>query len=105
VIKHLVIFGAAGDLTSRYLMPALGRLIAADSIAEDLAILGASREDWDTEHFRHHIGVRLDEHAADLDVTARESLLERLEYLRADVTSRTTCSSSSAWWAWNRRSP
>jgi glucose-6-phosphate 1-dehydrogenase len=87
LIKQLVIFGAAGDLTSRYLMPALGRLIATGSIPEDLVILGASREGGDTRRFRRHIAARLDEHAANLDITARESLLDRLEYRTVDVTS------------------
>src|SRR5688572_13553874 len=52
VIDRMVIFGAAGDLTARYLVPALARLHQAGQLPEGLGIVGVSREDWDTGRFR-----------------------------------------------------
>ncbi len=48
MIERLVIFGAAGDLTSRYLVPALARLHESGMLPEPLSVLGISQENWDT---------------------------------------------------------
>ncbi len=86
MIDRLVIFGASGDLTSRYLVPAAGRLLEAGLLPEELSVLGVSREDWDTAGFRRHIAARLEVHAGDLKPGTREAVLKRLEYRPADVT-------------------
>ena len=57
--SRFVVFGASGDLTRSYLMPALVRLHAAGRLAGDLAIVGAARDPWDTEVFRRRIGEGL----------------------------------------------
>ena len=84
--SRFVVFGASGDLTRRYLMPALVRLHAAGRLAGDLGIVGAARDAWDTEVFRRRIGEGLARHAADVPTQARAELVRRLEYRRADVT-------------------
>lgn len=86
MIDRLTIFGAAGDLTSRYLVPALARLHEADLFPDSLSILGISIEDWDTARFRRHIAERLDIHAVGISHATREAILARMEYARADVT-------------------
>lgn len=86
MISTMVILGAGGDLTSRYLLPALGRLMNARRLPPDFSVLGASREHGATEAFRERMSVRLAEHAPELPVAVREALLGRLEYGRADVT-------------------
>ena len=86
MIERLVIFGAAGDLTSRYLVPALARLHEAALLPGAISVLGISQENWDTAHFRRHIAERLDAHAADISPATREAVLAGLEYLWADVT-------------------
>ena len=48
MIERLVIFGAAGDLTSRYLVPALARLHEAALLPGATSILGISQENWGT---------------------------------------------------------
>ncbi len=48
----MVIFGAAGDLAKRKLFPALYYLSAANQLPENFAILGFSREDFDTDSYR-----------------------------------------------------
>jgi glucose-6-phosphate 1-dehydrogenase len=83
---RFVILGGTGDLTARYLVPALVRLHAAGLLAPDLTILGAARDPWDTDRFRRHIGERLARHAADVAADARAEIVRRLEYRRADVT-------------------
>lgn len=86
MIKRLIIFGAAGDLTSRYLMPALARLIAAGLMPEGFSVLGTSLEDWDTERFRRHIADKLARYAGGVAPAARSNLIECLAYRRIDVT-------------------
>jgi glucose-6-phosphate 1-dehydrogenase len=83
-----VIFGAAGDLTSRYLMPALARLDESGQLPEGVTIRGVSREDWDTERFRRHIAESLEAHGSGLRPQVVDSLLSRLDYRQADVTNR-----------------
>src|SRR5213594_739892 len=46
----LVIFGASGDLASRKILPALGRLVPRESMA--LRVIGAGRSQKTTEEFR-----------------------------------------------------
>jgi glucose-6-phosphate 1-dehydrogenase len=83
---RFVIFGASGDLTARYLLPALARLHAAGRLGDDLIVVGAARDPWDTERFRRHIEDRLAQHAAEVPRATRTGLVRRLEYRRADVT-------------------
>ena len=85
MIRRLVIFGASGDLTGRYLMPAIASLHQCGRLPADFRVLGVAREDWDTEGFRRHIGERLDRHAACLDPGLHEAVLKMLEYRRADA--------------------
>ena len=82
-----VIFGAAGDLTSRYLMPALAHLDASGQLPAGVAIRGISQEDWDVERFRKHIADRLKVHASDLSPEVTADLISRLDYHQADVTN------------------
>jgi glucose-6-phosphate 1-dehydrogenase len=85
-MPSLMIFGAAGDLTGRYLLPSLARLAAAGSLPPDLHVRGVGREDLDSDRFREHAAQRLDQHAADVPVDARREVLDRLDYVVADVT-------------------
>ncbi|HEV2088871.1 MAG TPA: glucose-6-phosphate dehydrogenase [Cryptosporangiaceae bacterium] len=85
-MSSLLIFGACGDLTGRYLLPALARLAAADALPPDLHVRGVCRDDLDTEKFRAHAEERLDRHAADVARPARGEVVRRLDYARADVT-------------------
>ncbi len=48
----MVIFGAAGDLTSRKLMPALYHLFRQGLLLEGFAIVGVARRDWNDDAFR-----------------------------------------------------
>lgn len=82
----LAILGATGDLTGRYLLPALAELAAARALPEDIEVVGVARDQWDDSRFRAHATERLDRHAGDVPVSARERLVERLGYVAGDVT-------------------
>ena len=75
---HLVILGAGGDLTSRYLVPALGELDAAGALPDGLNVTGVDRQPWSHDDFRRHLAPRLGpDHA---------TLLSCLRYHHGDVT-------------------
>jgi glucose-6-phosphate 1-dehydrogenase len=57
----LVIFGSAGDLTRRLLMPALCNLRRAKLLPDEFAVIGVSRNATDDETFRRDIGAGLRE--------------------------------------------
>lgn len=84
---RFVILGATGDLTGRYLMPAVASLYETGQFPVSGPILGVSQEDWDTKQFREHIAHQLEEHARDVPAKVRSELCEKLEYRQADVTN------------------
>ena len=51
----MVIFGAAGDLTRRMLIPALYNLARADLLSKEFAVLGVARTQMTDEDFRKRI--------------------------------------------------
>ena len=83
---RLLILGASGDLTGRYLLRGLTELVEQERLPEHIEIVGVAREPWDTEHFRNYAKQRLAEHASDLSQSSRDSLIRRLQYIRGDVT-------------------
>src|SRR5271169_6957725 len=48
----MVIFGAAGDLTKRKLIPALYNLARSRLLPDQFAIVGVSREEYSIDEFR-----------------------------------------------------
>jgi glucose-6-phosphate 1-dehydrogenase len=85
VIERLVLFGATGDLAGRFLFPALARLFSGGHLSDGFEVTGTAREELDEEAFRQHVDERLAEHAGDVPVEARETLLRSLRYRAADV--------------------
>lgn len=88
--RRLVILGATGDLTGRYLLGSLAELVSAGLLPPDVAIIGVARERWDVDRFRVHVAQRLAQHASRLPSAARELLLARVSYVGGDVTDATT---------------
>lgn len=86
MIDRLVIFGASGDLTRRFLMPAIAQLAEADLLPPNLSVVGAANSEWSTREFRERVRGGFAEFAAGVDASARESVLRRLHYVSADVT-------------------
>ena len=87
MLNTLVVLGAGGDLTGRYLLPALARLATAGELPPDTRIVGVDRDAGDDASFRVRARERLDRHLPDRDLDSSEKLLERLCYRQADVTS------------------
>ncbi|MFJ2132614.1 glucose-6-phosphate dehydrogenase [Streptomyces sp. NPDC087849] len=86
MINRLAIFGATGDLTARYLLPALAALQAAGHLGNQMQVTGASREDWDTDRYREWIAAQFDRHGGPCPSGAKEAIAASARYLRADVT-------------------
>ncbi|AXK31279.1 glucose-6-phosphate dehydrogenase [Streptomyces armeniacus] len=86
MINRLTVFGGTGDLTARFLLPALAALRAAGHLGDRMRLTGASREDWDTERYREWAAEQLGRHAGHCPGDAREAVAASARYLRADVT-------------------
>jgi glucose-6-phosphate 1-dehydrogenase len=87
----LVIFGAAGDLTNRLLVPALYNLRRAKLLPEQFAVIGISRRDIDDETFRQGFGESLrasgNGEVVDADLNW---LAERLYHLQGEFNQSAT---------------
>ncbi|OIK26028.1 glucose-6-phosphate dehydrogenase [Streptomyces malaysiense] len=88
MIGHLVVLGATGDLSGRFLMPALAALHAAGHLGDGFRLTGASREELTTERFREWITDWLDRQGAGIPAEARRAVVESAHYRRADVTDQ-----------------
>lgn len=77
VIDCLVVLGAAGDLTFRFLLPALAELKRAGHLTGDFELVGVGREAWTSAEFRQRA---IDSLGGD------EAFTERLRWVRADAT-------------------
>lgn len=86
MIGYFVIFGASGDLTSRYLLPTLAQLHQVGKLPTQLRVLGIAPEQWDVDHFRRHIRERLELYGSEIAPDSRAALIAGLDYRRADVT-------------------
>lgn len=82
-MRTLLILGAAGDLTRRYLLPGLGGLVA-EGRGRGVQLVGSDRDDWDDDHFRVQIREAFGSAGAagpEVDAVARNA-----RYIQADAT-------------------
>jgi glucose-6-phosphate 1-dehydrogenase len=86
VIRRLAVFGATGDLSARYLLPALAALQEAGHLDGGLHLTGASREERSMDQFRQWIAEQLDRHAPSASAEARQAVTASARYVRADVS-------------------
>ncbi|MGH3402656.1 MAG: glucose-6-phosphate dehydrogenase [Streptosporangiaceae bacterium] len=86
MINRLAIFGATGDLTARYLLPALASLHAAGEIDGTFELTAIGREDWSEAEFGQWAAAELDRHAADLPPPVRTAVASAARYRQADVS-------------------
>src|SRR5690242_10332967 len=81
----LVIFGAAGDLTKRLLVPALYNLRRAGLLPENFAIIGVARGKKDDATFRRELITNLRQFCAStIADNAADWLAERMSYLQGE---------------------
>ena len=91
---HLVLFGAAGDLAHRKLLPALYDLYREGHLPEHLAIVGVDRREMDDEAFRafatdaaETLGRFFPKSA---DAESWTAFAQRLTYVQGDVMEQAT---------------
>ncbi len=91
----VAVFGAAGDLTKRLLMPSVYDLAAGGLLDAEMRFIGLDHNDRDAAGWRKEIGDALHEFAAQkgsesasdtLDENVWAFISERLDYLRFDFT-------------------
>lgn len=85
MIDQLVIFGATGDLTARYLLPALAALQDAGQLPDGFEVVGTGRQPLSTEQYRDWASSRLDEHALACPLPARQAVVASIRYQPTDV--------------------
>jgi glucose-6-phosphate 1-dehydrogenase len=89
----MVIFGAAGDLTKRLVVPALYNLAHTHQLADHFQLIGFDHNDGSTEQWRQELSTAIegfvaqggDVHAGAVDRSAWRWLSERMTYLQGDI--------------------
>jgi glucose-6-phosphate 1-dehydrogenase len=81
----MVIFGAAGDLTARKLIPALYNLGKTDHLPKNFAMIGFALEPLSEEDFRMKVQKDIEQFAPEpIDATLCSWLSERVHYISGD---------------------
>jgi len=81
----MVIFGAAGDLTARMLIPALYNLARADLLSKVFAMLGVARAPMSDEDFRKRVYEDVKQYCGDcIDDAIWENFSRRFYYFAGD---------------------
>jgi glucose-6-phosphate 1-dehydrogenase len=86
----LVIFGAAGDLARRLLVPALCNLRRANLLPRDFAVIGVARASKDDEAFRRDLAASLRELGGEAMEREWQWLAGRMFYLRGEFDDPAT---------------
>src|SRR3954464_14706410 len=85
----MVIFGAAGDLTRRKLVPALYNLAKAELLSREFAILGVAHNQMSDDDFRKKLADDIKQYAgSDIDRNIWEWFNRRLYYMTADFADK-----------------
>ncbi|TVR73465.1 MAG: glucose-6-phosphate dehydrogenase [Sphaerobacteraceae bacterium] len=85
-LNRLVILGAAGDLSTRFLLPAMADALQAGKLERPLEIIGVARADWDNDHYRSRSADAIAESAPGVEASVRDQFVEHLHYVKADAT-------------------
>ena len=86
-----VIFGAAGDLAKRLLVPALYNLAASHLLPDGFTAIGVARADMADEAFRERMGAALREFATGpVEPAVVRDLVARFSYVRGDFDDADT---------------
>jgi glucose-6-phosphate 1-dehydrogenase len=81
----MVIFGAAGDLTKRKLIPALYNLAKSSLLPDQFAIVGVSREEYSVDEFRSRMAPEAGEYTVSaIDRETWDWFSKRLYYMSGD---------------------
>src|SRR5580698_3754976 len=81
----MVIFGAAGDLTRRKLIPALYNLAKSDLLSKEFAVVGVARSPLNDEEFRKKASTDIKEFGTDtVDPEIWDWFDKRLYYMNGN---------------------
>jgi glucose-6-phosphate 1-dehydrogenase len=85
----VIIFGAAGDLTSRKLIPAMFNLFLDKWLGEKFAIIGIDRVEMTDDAFRKHLRERNDKlsRRGKADDDLWNNFASRVNYIYGDVNN------------------
>ena len=83
----MVIFGAAGDLTRRELLPSLFELHRKHLLPERFAVVGFSHREWDSAKFRDEMRRGVEQSCG--GATDWDAFAPRLSFVSGDATSAT----------------
>lgn len=81
--QTLLILGATGDVTERWLLPGLGGLLAGGG-GEGLSLVGAARADWDDDRWRQRVVGAFAAHGA--SGPRVDAVTAQTSYVQADVS-------------------
>src|SRR6266699_1245471 len=85
----MVIFGAAGDLTRRKLLPALYNLAKAQLLSREFAIVGVAHNAMSTDDFRKKLAEDIRRYAgSEIDPDIWEWFTRRLYYVSAEFNDK-----------------
>jgi glucose-6-phosphate 1-dehydrogenase len=85
LLDSMVLLGAQGDLSLRYLFPSVRNLLRDRLLPAGFRLVAVGREDLDDAGFRAWLAPKLAGSSA-RDAAARPELLERVRYVRADLS-------------------
>ena len=84
----MVIFGAAGDLTRRKLIPALYNLASEQLLSREFAVVGLARSQMTTEQFREKVSQDIKQYATGpVDSDLWEWFVRRMHYIPGDFSN------------------
>src|SRR3989440_2828669 len=87
----MVIFGAAGDLTKRTLIPSLYNLKHSHLLSDNFAVIGVARAEMSDKEFRNRMRDDMNEFATDkVEASEWQWLSDRLYYLSGDFNEDET---------------
>ncbi len=81
----IVIFGISGDLSKRYLLPALFHLIKVGLLDSQTVIVGVSRQSITNEQLLDGVDLHHDEATEPADTEAQQRLLSQLRMVQLDL--------------------
>ena len=108
----MVIFGAAGDLTKRLVVPALYNLVNAKRLPDGFRLVGVDLTAKTVEEWREGLTDTMKEFVAAMAASSRSTsidqaawrwLADRMSYLQGDLNDpEPTAGSASIWRSWTR---
>lgn len=85
----IVIFGISGDLSRKYLIPALYQLLRENQLHDQTRIIGVSRQDLSVEDIYSRIDFATNHPGQQLDEKIKNELYKRTQMVHLDLASQT----------------